>query len=130
MWLNLICFHINPQNLLIDDYIIPLFLFFSISFCCSRILNSRVISNLILACQLPRVEKKEMAVLTGDDLKLFLQQIKGKPFEYVYFITVFTGLRESDSGTCSQKHCFSCFSLPPKTRFDRWASLCYIIHIH
>ena len=53
-------------------------------------------SNPCLACQLPRVEKKEMAVLTGDDLKRFLQEIKGKPFEYVYFCTVFTGLRESE----------------------------------
>jgi integrase len=53
-------------------------------------------ANPCLACQLPRIEKKEMAVLTGDDLKRFLIEIKGKPFEHVYFCTVFTGLRESE----------------------------------
>lgn len=53
-------------------------------------------SNPCLACQLPRIEKKEMAVLTGNDLKNFLDEIKGKPFEYVYICTIFTGLRESE----------------------------------
>ena len=36
-------------------------------------------SNPCLACQLPRIEKKEMAVLTGNDLKRFLDEIKGDP---------------------------------------------------
>ncbi len=69
--------------------------------CFHKALNQAVLcqyikSNPSLACQLPRVEKKEMAVLTGEDLKRFLDEIKGKPYEHVFFCTVFTGLRESE----------------------------------
>lgn len=53
-------------------------------------------ANPALACQLPRVEKKEMKTLTNKPLESFLQEIKGKPFEDVYFIAVFTGLRQGE----------------------------------
>ena len=52
--------------------------------------------NPCLACQLPRVEKKEMKTITGDNLKAFLAEIKGKPFEDELYFTVFTGLREAE----------------------------------
>jgi len=53
-------------------------------------------SNPCLACQLPRVEKREMLTLTGDDLRRFLAEIKGKPFEWLYYVDVFTGMREGE----------------------------------
>ena len=52
--------------------------------------------NPSLACQLPRVEKREMQTITGDDLRRFLQEIKGKQYEDLYFTAIFTGLRESE----------------------------------
>lgn len=52
--------------------------------------------NPCLACQLPRVEKKEMKTITGDDLKAFLKEIKGKPFEDELYFAVFTGMREAE----------------------------------
>ena len=53
-------------------------------------------NNPCLACQLPRVEKKEMHTVTGKDFERFLDEIKGKLFEDVYFFAVFTGMRESE----------------------------------
>ncbi len=53
-------------------------------------------SNPCLACQLPRVEKKEMKTLTAKPLELFLKEIKGKPFEDLFFVAVFTGLRQAE----------------------------------
>jgi len=53
-------------------------------------------ANPCLACQLPRVERREMLTITGDDLRRFLEEIKGKPYEYLFFVDVFTGMRESE----------------------------------
>ena len=52
--------------------------------------------NPCLACQLPRVEKKEMKTLTAKPLELFLNEIKDKPFEDLFFIAVFTGMRQAE----------------------------------
>lgn len=52
--------------------------------------------NPCLACQLPRVEKKEMKTITGDNLKAFLAEIKGKPYEDELYFAIFTGLREAE----------------------------------
>ncbi len=52
--------------------------------------------NPCLACQLPRVDRKEMSTITGDDLKAFLAEIKNKPFEDELYFAVFTGLREAE----------------------------------
>ena len=52
--------------------------------------------NPCAACKLPRVEHKEMKTITGIDLKRFLNEIKGKPFEWLFFVDVFTGMRESE----------------------------------
>ena len=45
---------------------------------------------------LPEVEKKEMLILEGDNLKAFIEEIKGKPFEHLFFIDCFTGMREGE----------------------------------
>ena len=48
------------------------------------------------ACELPRVEKKEMKVLKDDFLGKFLAEIKGKKYESLFFVDVFTGMREGE----------------------------------
>lgn len=48
------------------------------------------------ACELPRIQKKEMLVLQGDSLKSFLAEIKGKQYESLFFVDVFTGMREGE----------------------------------
>lgn len=48
------------------------------------------------ACKLPRIEKAEIKPLDSDDISRFLQVIHGHPFENVYLVTVFTGMREGE----------------------------------
>ena len=48
------------------------------------------------ACELPRVEKKEMLVLDSAMLGKFLAEIKGKKYERLFFVDVFTGMREAE----------------------------------
>lgn len=52
--------------------------------------------NPCLACELPRVVKKEMKTISGDHLSRFLQAIKGNPYEDLMFVTVFCGLRQGE----------------------------------
>lgn len=52
--------------------------------------------NPCLACELPRVVKKEMKTIAGDHLSRFLQAIKGNPYEDLMFVTVFCGLRQGE----------------------------------
>lgn len=53
-------------------------------------------TNPCSACQLPRVEKKEMKTLTAKPLEMFLNEIKGKTYEELYFVAVFTGMRQGE----------------------------------
>ena len=48
------------------------------------------------ACKLPRVEKKEIIPLSGKYLRAFLQAIKGDPYEDLFFVDVFTGMRQGE----------------------------------
>ena len=48
------------------------------------------------ACELPRIEKKEMKVLKDAYLGMFLTEIKGKKYESLFFVDVFTGMREGE----------------------------------
>lgn len=41
----------------------------------------------------PRIESKEKAPLTGEQIDSFLSAIKGHQFETLYFVTMYTGLR-------------------------------------
>ncbi len=45
---------------------------------------------------LPRIEKKQIKPLEDKELTVFLNAIKGNPYELVFFVTVFTGLREGE----------------------------------
>lgn len=53
-------------------------------------------NNPVSAVQLPRVEKKEMHILSGNNLKAFLAECKGKAYYELFFVDVFTGMRESE----------------------------------
>ncbi len=60
------------------------------------VLSGYIKTNPCDSCILPRVEKKEMNVIQGDNITLFLQAIKGDTFENLYFIDLFTGLRQGE----------------------------------
>lgn len=48
------------------------------------------------ACKLPRIEKTEVKPLDSEQITRFLQVIHGHPFENVYLVTLFTGMREGE----------------------------------
>lgn len=48
------------------------------------------------ACKLPRAEKKEIKPLDEQQIKTFMQTIKGHRFEALYLVTLFTGMREGE----------------------------------
>ena len=48
------------------------------------------------ACKPPRVIKKDMNPLEDDQISAFLDTIQDHPHEYLYKITLFTGLREGE----------------------------------
>lgn len=45
---------------------------------------------------LPRVEKREMQAIQGDDVNRFLAAVKGCQYEHVYLMDMFTGLRQAE----------------------------------
>ena len=45
---------------------------------------------------LPRIKRAQVKAMEDDDLIRFLNAIKGNPYEYVFFVTVFTGLRQGE----------------------------------
>lgn len=53
-------------------------------------------TNPCKAVTLPRVEKKEMQALKDEKLDEFLDAIKGRKFESVYLVDVFTGMRQGE----------------------------------
>lgn len=53
-------------------------------------------SNPATACKLPRVERAEIKPLDSDAIPRFLSAIKGDPYETVYVVTLFTGMREGE----------------------------------
>ena len=53
-------------------------------------------SNPADACKLPKAAKKDIAPLDETHIADFLKAIQGHPHEYLYKITMFTGLRESE----------------------------------
>lgn len=48
------------------------------------------------ACKPPRVTRKEMHPLKDDQVSAFLTAIQDHPHEYIYKVTLFTGLREGE----------------------------------
>jgi len=48
------------------------------------------------ACKLPRTEKKEMNIMQGQEVSDFLKAIKGDPYQYLYYVDLFTGMRQGE----------------------------------
>lgn len=48
------------------------------------------------ACKLPRVEKAEIKPLDDEAITAFLRVAAGHKYEYVYLVTLFTGMREGE----------------------------------
>ncbi len=48
------------------------------------------------ACKLPKVKEREMLSFEDNQVLDFLKAIEGHPYEYLYKITLFTGLREGE----------------------------------
>lgn len=53
-------------------------------------------SNPAEACTLPHIVKKEISPLDDSELAAFLRAIQGNPYELVYFVAVFTGMRQGE----------------------------------
>lgn len=53
-------------------------------------------SDPLVAVTLPRIERKQIKPLEDEELSAFLKEIRGNPYELVYFVTVFTGLRQGE----------------------------------
>lgn len=53
-------------------------------------------TNPSCAVILPRIQPPPINVLDDSDLIRFLQEIKGNPYERVFYVTVFTGLRQGE----------------------------------
>ena len=60
------------------------------------VLNGYIRYNPTEACILPRIVKKDIMPLDEADTKLFLEAIKGDPFELLFTVTLFTGLRKGE----------------------------------
>ena len=48
------------------------------------------------ACELPRIEKKEIRPISGAHFGEFLAEIKNDPFGDLFFVDVFTGMRQGE----------------------------------
>lgn len=53
-------------------------------------------SNPSTPCKLPKVEKTMIRPLDGPQIRAFMQAIRGHRFEFVYLVTLFTGMREGE----------------------------------
>lgn len=60
------------------------------------VLNGYIRVNPTDACKPPRVVKKEIQPLDETQVSEFLKAIQGHPHEYLYKITLFTGMREGE----------------------------------
>ncbi len=52
--------------------------------------------NVCDACELPKAEKKEMRPLIDGEVSQFLQAIKGTRYEALYYVAMFTGMRQGE----------------------------------
>jgi len=59
--------------------------------------NGYILSNPADGTTLPRVEKPEIETLPEDKIAAFIEQTKSHKFGTIYFVTLFTGLRQSEA---------------------------------
>ena len=60
------------------------------------VLNNYIRFNPANDCELPQRVKKEISPLDEDQIKAFLKNIKGSPYEDLFLVTLFTGMREGE----------------------------------
>lgn len=60
------------------------------------VLNGYITMNSAEASVRPRVEKKEMHPMDEYMISDFLEAIKGEEYEYLFFVTLFTGMRKGE----------------------------------
>jgi len=60
------------------------------------VLCGHIRSNPADGCVLPRIEKKEITPLDENHISLFLRALQDHPHEYLYKITLFTGMRQGE----------------------------------
>lgn len=60
------------------------------------VLNGYIRFNPAANCELPQRVKKEIQPLDEEQIKKFLKAVKGSPYENLYIVTLFTGMREGE----------------------------------
>ena len=53
-------------------------------------------SNPADMCDLPRARRKEIKPMEQEDIAVFLKAIQGDPYEHLFLVTLFTGLRQGE----------------------------------
>lgn len=48
------------------------------------------------SCKLPRSERKEIRPLSEDEIRAFMRAVHGHPFEPLYLVALFTGMRQGE----------------------------------
>lgn len=52
--------------------------------------------NVTKACILPKIQKKEIKPMEAAEISAFLEEIKGERFGIIYYVTLFTGMRQGE----------------------------------
>lgn len=52
--------------------------------------------NVTEACILPKIQKKEIKPMESAEISAFLEEIKGERFGIIYYVTLFTGMRQGE----------------------------------
>ena len=52
--------------------------------------------NVTKACILPKIQKKEIKPMEAAEISAFVEEIKGERFGIIYYVTLFTGMRQGE----------------------------------
>jgi integrase len=60
--------------------------------------NKYIKTNPAAACakKLPKVTRKKFVILADDDMKRFIEAIQGSPYENLFLVDIFTGMRQGE----------------------------------
>jgi len=53
-------------------------------------------SNPSNGCVLPRIQRKEISTMDDNTIRAFMEEIKGHPYETLFLVALFTGMREGE----------------------------------
>lgn len=62
----------------------------------SAVKDEILIRNVSNQCSLPRVTQRKINAITSAELTEFLKAIEGEPFRNIFFVDIFTGLRQAE----------------------------------